>query len=154
MVEVGKPAPDFSLVDQHGKKVTLSKLKGSPVVLYFYPKDDTPGCTTEACNFRDDSAAFKKKGAVILGVSPDDTLSHGKFATKFNLPFSLLADVGNKTCELYGVWKEKNMYGKKYMGVERTTFLIDGKGIVRQIYAKVKVDGHSAAVLEALESAR
>lgn len=151
MVEVGKPAPDFSLVDQHGKKVTLSKLKGSPVVLYFYPKDDTPGCTTEACNFRDDSAAFKKKGAVILGVSPDDALSHGKFATKFNLPFSLLADVGNKTCELYGVWKEKNMYGKKYMGVERTTFLIDGKGIVRQIYAKVKVDGHSAAILEALE---
>ncbi len=151
MVEVGKPAPDFSLVDQHGKKVTLSKLKGSPVVLYFYPKDDTPGCTTEACNFRDDSAAFKKKGAVILGVSPDDALSHGKFATKFNLPFSLLADVGNETCELYGVWKEKNMYGKKYMGVERTTFLIDGKGIVRQIYAKVKVDGHSAAILEALE---
>jgi peroxiredoxin Q/BCP len=151
MVEIGKPAPDFSLVDQHGKKVTLSKLKGSPVVLYFYPKDDTPGCTTEACNFRDDSAAFKKKGAIILGVSPDDTESHGKFATKFNLPFSLLADIGNKTCELYGVWKEKNMYGKKYMGVERSTFLIDAKGIVRQIFPKVKVDGHSAAILEVLE---
>jgi thioredoxin-dependent peroxiredoxin len=154
MVEVGKPAPDFSLQDQNGKNVTLSKLKGSPVVLYFYPKDDTPGCTTEACSFRDESAKFKKKKAVILGVSPDDTDSHAKFAKKFELPFSLLADVGNKTCDAYGVWKEKNMYGKKYMGVERTTFVIDGKGIIRQIFAKVKVDGHSAAVLDALEAAR
>jgi thioredoxin-dependent peroxiredoxin len=154
MIEVGKPAPDFSLQDQHGKNVTLSKLKGSPVVLYFYPKDDTPGCTTEACSFRDEAAKFKKKKAIILGVSPDDTESHAKFAKKFELPFSLLADMGNKTCDAYGVWKEKNMYGKKYMGVERTTFVIDGKGIVRQIFAKVKVDGHSAAVLEALEAAR
>ncbi len=153
MVEVGKPAPDFSLLDQHGKKVTLSKLKGSPVVLYFYPKDDTPGCTTEACNFRDEAASFKKAGAIILGVSPDDTDSHAKFAKKFGLTFSLLADVGNKTCNDYGVWKEKNMYGKKYMGVERTTFVIDGKGIVRHVFSKVKVDGHSAAVLEALGTA-
>jgi peroxiredoxin Q/BCP len=154
MVEIGKPAPDFSLLDQSGKKVTLSKLKGSAVVLYFYPKDDTPGCTKEACSFRDESAAFKKKGAVILGVSPDDTESHAKFAKKFDLPFPLLADVGNKICTDYGVWKEKNMYGKKYMGVERTTFVIDGKGIVRHIFPKVKVDGHSAEVLEALEKAR
>ena len=116
MVEIGKPAPDFSLLDQNGKKVTLSKLKGSPVVLYFYPKDDTPGCTTEACSFRDESAAFKKKGAVILGVSPDDTDSHAKFAKKFDLPFSLLADVGNKICDDYGVWKEKNMYGQEVHG--------------------------------------
>jgi thioredoxin-dependent peroxiredoxin len=150
MIEIGKPAPDFSLVDQNGKTVTLSKLKGSPVVLYFYPKDDTPGCTKEACSFRDLSANFKKKRAIILGVSPDDTASHAKFAKKFELPFSLLADVGNKTCELYGVWKEKNMYGKKYMGVERTTFVLDAQGIIREIFAKVKVDGHSDAVLEAL----
>jgi peroxiredoxin Q/BCP len=154
MVEVGKPAPDFTLQDQNGKSVTLSKLKGSPVVLYFYPKDDTPGCTKEACGFRDESARFKKKKAVVLGVSPDDTKSHAKFAKKFELPFSLLADVGNKICEAYGVWKEKNMYGRKYMGVERTTFVIDGKGIVRQIFPKVKVDGHSEEVLEALGAAK
>jgi peroxiredoxin Q/BCP len=154
MVEIGKAAPDFTLADQSGKKVTLSKLIGSPVVLYFYPKDDTPGCTKEACSFRDESAAFKKKKAVILGVSPDDTESHAKFAKKFELPFPLLADVGNKICDKYGVWKEKNMYGRKYMGVERTTFVIDSKGIVRQILPKVKVDGHSAEVLEALEKAR
>jgi thioredoxin-dependent peroxiredoxin len=154
MIEIGKPAPDFSLVDQNGKTVTLSKLKGSPVVLYFYPKDDTPGCTKEACSFRDLSAKFTKKKAVILGVSPDDTESHAKFAKKFDLAFPLLADVGNKTCADYGVWKEKNMYGKKYMGVERTTFVIDGEGIVRHVFPKVKVDGHSAAVLEAVEAAR
>jgi thioredoxin-dependent peroxiredoxin len=152
MVEVGKPAPGFSLLDQNGTKVTLSKLKGSPVVLYFYPKDDTPGCTKEACSFRDESAVFKKKGAIILGVSPDDAESHAKFAKKFNLPFSLLADGGNQTCIAYGVWKEKNMYGRKYMGVERTTVVIDGKGIVRQIFPKVKVDGHSAQVLDALDA--
>ena len=128
MVEAGKPAPDFTLSDQHGKKVTLSKLKGSPVVLYFYPKDDTPGCTKEACGFRDDYTGYEKAGAIILGVSPDGTESHAKFAKKFKLPFRLLADPGNKTCEAYGVWKEKSMYGKKYMGVERTTFVIDRRG--------------------------
>ena len=117
MVEAGKPAPDFTLTDQHGKKVTLSKLKGSVVVLYFYPKDDTPGCTKEACAFRDAFADYKKAGAMILGVSPDDVDSHGKFAKKFDLPFSLLADLDAKICQAYGVWKEKNMYGKKYMGV-------------------------------------
>jgi thioredoxin-dependent peroxiredoxin len=154
MVEQGKPAPDFTLADQQGKKVTLSKLKGSPVVLYFYPKDDTPGCTKEACDFRDSFADYKKAGAVILGVSPDDSDSHAKFTKKFDLPFPLLADDEKKVCEAYGVWKEKSMYGKKYMGVERTTFVIDKTGIVSQIFSKVKVDGHSAAVLDAIKASK
>jgi thioredoxin-dependent peroxiredoxin len=154
MLETGKPAPDFTLADQHGKKVTLSKLKGSVVVLYFYPKDDTPGCTKEACGFRDGFADYKKAGAVILGVSPDDVVSHGKFAKKFDLPFSLLADLDATICQVYGVWKEKNMYGKKYMGVERTTIVIDRKGVIRHVYPKVKVDGHSEAVLEAIEASQ
>jgi peroxiredoxin Q/BCP len=152
MIEPGQPAPEFTLSDQHGTPVTLSKLKGSPVVLYFYPKDDTPGCTKEACGFRDDFAAYAKTGATILGVSPDSSDSHAKFAKKFNLPFSLLADLGNKVCAAYGVWKEKNMYGRKYMGVERTTFVIDRKGIVRNVFSKVKVDGHADAVLEAIKA--
>jgi peroxiredoxin Q/BCP len=154
MVEAGKPGPDFTLSDQHGKPVTLSKLKGSPVVLYFYPKDDTPGCTKEACGFRDGFSDYEKKGAIILGVSPDGSDSHAKFAKKFNLPFRLLADPGNKTCEAYGVWKEKSMYGKKYMGVERTTFVIDRRGVVRKIFPKVKVDGHSEAVLAEIEASK
>src|SRR5262252_8982231 len=115
MVDVGQPAPDFSLSDQHGNRVTLSKLKGSPVVLYFYPKDDTPGCTKEACAFRDTFADYRRAGATILGVSPDSSESHAKFIKKFELPFTLLADIDHKTCAAYGVWKEKNMYGKKYM---------------------------------------
>ena len=154
MVDAGNPAPDFTLADQDGKTVTLSKLKGTPVVLYFYPKDDTPGCTKEACSFRDSFAAFKKAGATILGVSPDSSASHAKFAKKFTLPFRLLADEGSKVCEAYGVWKEKNMYGKKYMGVERTTYVIDRDGIVRKVFPKVKVDGHSTAVLEALKGSK
>jgi thioredoxin-dependent peroxiredoxin len=152
MVETGKPAPDFTLVDQHGNKMTLSKFKGSPIVLYFYPKDDTPGCTKEACAFRDDFADYQKAGAKILGVSPDAVTSHAKFVKKYELPFPLLADTDHTVCELFGVWKEKSMYGKKYMGVERTTYVIDGKGIVRQIFSKVKVDGHSPAVLEAVRA--
>jgi peroxiredoxin Q/BCP len=154
MVEEGKPAPDFSLADQQGRNVTLSKLKGSPVVLYFYPKDDTPGCTKEACEFRDGYADYQKAGAVILGVSPDDSDSHAKFAKKFALPFPLLADHEKKVAEAYGVWKEKSMYGKKYMGVERTTFVIDKKGIVVKIFSKVKVDGHSPAVLDAITASK
>ncbi len=150
MIERGKPAPDFTLTDQSGNKVTLSKLKGSPVVLYFYPKDDTSGCTKEACGFRDAFADYKRAGATILGVSPDSSESHAKFAKKFELPFRLLADTDRKVCEAYGVWKEKSMYGKKFMGVERTTFVIDAKGIVRSVFLRVKVDGHVAAVLEAI----
>jgi peroxiredoxin Q/BCP len=154
MVEIGKPAPDFTLTDQHGKKVTLSRLKGSPIVLYFYPKDDTPGCTKEACAFRDAFAAYEKAGAKILGVSPDAVESHAKFVKKYTLPFTLLADTEHAACESFGVWKEKSMYGRKYMGVERTTVVIDGKGIVRQIFPKVKVEGHCEAVLEAVNACR
>ena len=152
MVEVGKSAPDFTLLDQNGKKVTLSKLKGSPVVIYFYPKDDTPGCTKQACGFRDAFAEYEKAGVKILGVSPDDSESHTKFIAKFELPFTLLADVDRKVCELYDVWKEKNMYGKKSMGIVRTTFVVDDKGIVKKIFPRVKVDGHSDKVLEALRA--
>jgi thioredoxin-dependent peroxiredoxin len=150
MIEAGSPAPDFTLTDQNGKRVTLSKLKGSPVVLYFYPKDDTPGCTKEACGFRDGIAEYKRKGAIVLGVSPDSSESHAKFAKKFDLPFQLLADTDRKTCEAYGVWKEKSLYGKKFMGVERTTFVIDAKGIVQKVFPRVKVEGHTAAVLDAV----
>jgi peroxiredoxin Q/BCP len=154
MVETGKPAPDFTLPDQQGKKVTLSKLKGSPVVLYFYPKDDTSGCTKEACGFRDSFGEYEKAGAKILGVSPDGVETHGKFIKKHGLPFTLLADTETKVSQAYGVWKEKNMYGRKYMGIERTTYVIDAKGIVRQIFPKVKVDGHSEAVLAAVKACK
>ena len=151
MIEVGQAAPDFSLPDQAGKSVSLSGCQGSPVILYFYPKDDTPGCTKEACAFRDAFAEYRKRGATILGVSPDDPASHAKFAAKFDLPFTLLADAGHKVCEAYGVWKEKNMYGRKSMGVERSTFVIDADGVVRAVFARVKVDGHSDAVIAALD---
>ena len=151
MLEAGQPAPDFTLLDQNEKSVTLSQLKGKPVVVYFYPKDDTPGCTKEACGFRDLFAEYRKAGATILGISPDDTASHARFAKKFELPFSLLADVGAKVCGAYGVWKEKNMYGKKSMGVERTTVVIDAKGLVKKVFAKVKVDGHVDRVLETIK---
>ena len=154
MVEAGKPAPEISLPDQNGELIRLSELKGAPVVLYFYPKDDTSGCTKEACAFRDAIADYKKLGARIVGVSPDGAASHAKFAKKYDLPFTLLADTEKSACEAYGVWKEKNMYGKKYMGVERTTFVIDAKGIVRQVFPKVKVEGHSDAVLEAIKACR
>ena len=152
MIAEGLPAPDFTLFDQNGEAITLSSLKGSPVVLYFYPKDDTPGCTTEACDFRDAQPDYRATGAKVLGVSPDDVKSHGKFATKFQLPFPLLADTETKVAQLFDVWKEKSMYGKTYMGIERTTIVIDGAGIVRKIFPKVKVPGHSDAVLEVLKS--
>lgn len=151
MVEEGKKAPDFTLPDQNGKKVKLSDLKGKYVVLYFYPKDDTPGCTKEACNFRDSFPKFDKTDAVILGVSPDSVASHKKFAEKYKLQFQLLADEDKKVVEKYGVWKEKSMYGKKYMGVERTTFIIDPEGKIKKIFPKVKVDNHHKEVLEALK---
>jgi peroxiredoxin Q/BCP len=152
MIEAGKRAPDFILMDQNGKSVKLSKLKGSPVVLYFYPRDDTPGCTKEACGFRDAISAQKSGGAVVLGVSPDTVVAHARFAKKFELPFTLLADPDHKVCESYGVWKEKSLYGRKFMGVERTTIVIDHKGIVRKVFPRVRVDGHVDAVFDSLGS--
>ncbi|MDX2039333.1 MAG: thioredoxin-dependent thiol peroxidase [Isosphaeraceae bacterium] len=148
----GQPAPDFTLKDQDGQDVSLSSLRGTPVVLYFYPKDDTPGCTKEACAFQDARAAYAAAGARVIGVSPDSSASHAKFAKKYDLGFTLLADTEKTVCEAYGVWKEKNMYGKKSMGVERTTFVIDRDGMISKVFAKVKVDGHSDAVLAALAS--
>jgi len=150
MPAVGDAAPDFALADQNGKTVKLSDFQGKHVVLYFYPKDDTPGCTKEACGFRDDYAKFTRKGIVILGVSPDDTKSHKKFVDKYELPFTLLADTEKSVCQAYDVWKEKNMYGRKSMGVERTTFVIGPDGKIEKIFPKVKVDGHIEKVFEAI----
>jgi peroxiredoxin len=151
MIAEGTTAPDFTLPDQDGNDFTLSSARGKPVVLYFYPKDDTPGCTTQACAFRDARADYEAAGAKVIGVSPDDVKSHGKFVKKHGLNFTLLADAGAAVCTSYGVWKEKSMYGRTYMGVERTTFVIDAAGVVRKVFPKVKVDGHSEAVLEAVE---
>jgi peroxiredoxin Q/BCP len=150
-IEEGDKAPDFTLQDDSGSTVKLSALRGKPVVLYFYPKDDTPGCTKEACSFRDRSAELKKRGAVVLGVSPDDVASHARFRDKFHLNFPLLADAGHKVAEKYGAWREKNLYGKVSMGVQRSTFVIDGEGIVRKAWHKVSVDGHDDQVLAALD---
>ncbi len=149
-IEEGQPAPDFSLRDDHGNTVKLSQLRGKPVVLYFYPKDDTPGCTKEACAFRDAKSDLAAHGAQLLGVSPDDVASHGKFRDKFALNFPLLADADHQLAERYGAWREKNMYGKKSLGIQRSTFLIDGAGVVRKVWKKVSVDGHDEAVLAAL----
>jgi peroxiredoxin Q/BCP len=147
---VGAKAPAFSAPDQSGQTVSLSDFKGKKVVLYFYPKDDTPGCTVEACSFRDEHSAFQKKGAVVLGVSPDSAKSHTKFIEKFSLPFPLLADEDHKIAEAYGVWVEKSMYGKKYMGVERSTFVIDSRGKLSAVYRKVKPAEHTTEVLAGL----
>ena len=152
MPNVGDPAPDFTLHDQNGDAVTLSSLKGQPIVLYFYPKDDTPGCTTEACAFRDARSDYEQAGAKVIGVSPDDVDSHKKFVDKYQLPFTLVADPEKTLCEAYGVWKEKNMYGKKSWGVERTTFVIDRNGTIARVFRRVRVDGHSQKVLETLQS--
>src|SRR5215475_9280161 len=150
MPEAGEKAPAFSLEDQSGKTVKLSDFKGRKVVLYFYPKDDTPGCTKEACNFRDGFDEIKSQGAVVLGVSADSVDSHKKFKKKFELNFPLLADPDKKVIEGYGVWKEKSMYGKKYMGIDRTTFIIDTHGKISHIFPKVKVAEHYDEVVEAL----
>lgn len=151
MIEEGKLAPSFSLIDQDGKTHSVKDYLGKKIVLYFYPKDNTPGCTKEACNFRDDFNLFKKKDAVIFGVSADSVKSHKNFSEKFSLPFPLLSDESKKMIEAYGVWKEKSMYGKKYMGIERTTVIIDEKGKIKKIFPKVKVEGHTEEVLEALK---
>jgi len=150
-IEPGKKAPAFTLTADDGKKIKLSDLKGKPVVLYFYPKDDTPGCTREACAFRDRSKELKKLGAVVLGVSADDVASHEKFRDKYELNFPLLADTDHKVAEKYGAWREKNMYGKKSMGIQRSTYLIDAEGKVAQVWKRVQVDGHDEKVLAAIQ---
>lgn len=149
-LKVGQKAPEFTALNDKGEKVKLSDLKGKKVVLYFYPKDDTPGCTKEACAFRDGIDEIKAQGAIVLGVSADSVDSHKKFKSKFDLNFPLLADTDKKMVEAYGVWKEKSMYGKKYMGIERTTFVIDGQGKIAHIFPKVKVEQHYDEVLQAL----
>jgi len=149
-LNTGKLAPDFTLPDESGMHHKLSDYRGKTVVLYFYPADDTPGCTKEACNFRDDYLQYRTARAVILGVSPDDETSHQKFKKKFNLPFPLLADKGHKVCEKYGVWAKKSTFGKQYMGVIRSTFIIDPKGRIAKIFEKVRVPEHSQEVLSSL----
>jgi thioredoxin-dependent peroxiredoxin len=149
--QTGDQAPDFKLQDQNGNDVKLSQFRGKNVVLYFYPKDDTPGCTREACDFRDEHSALRGAGAVVLGVSPDDIKSHQKFATKFSLPFPLLADTERQVCEAYGVWGEKSLYGRTFMGVTRATFLIDPQGKVSRSWPKVKVQGHVQEILQLLK---
>ena len=147
MVAVGEEAPDFILETDEEKQVSLKDYRGKKVVLYFYPKDGTPGCTTEALEFKDVAEQFAKKGAVILGISKDSVESHRKFKEKHQLPFTLVSDPDTKVLNQYGVWKEKVLYGRKFMGTERTTFLIDEKGIIRKIYTKVKPEGHAQACL-------
>jgi len=149
-ISSGIPAPDFELPDETGAMRKLSDFRGQPVVLYFYPKDDTPGCTTEACNFRDDYSAYEKAGVTILGVSPDSVKSHAKFKQKFGLPFPLLADDGHKVCETYDVWALKKFMGREYMGVLRTTFLVDAEGRILRVFEKVKPADHSAELLAEL----
>lgn len=151
MVAEGKKAPDFTLPGDNGEKIKLSALKGGPVVVYFYPKDDTPGCTKEAIAFTDLLGEFEKLGAAVIGISPDSVAAHDKFIAKHQLGVRLAADEDKKVVEKYGVWVEKSMYGRKYMGVERSTFLIDAKGKVARVWRKVKVPGHAEAVLEALK---
>ena len=150
-LEPGTKAPAFTLVSDSGEKVKLSQFKGKTVVLYFYPKDDTPGCTKEACAFRDAQSEMVKLGAVVLGVSPDTVESHAKFRDKYTLNFPLLSDPDHAVAELYGAWREKNMYGKKSMGVQRSTYIIDGQGKIAKVWKKVSVDGHDADVLAALQ---
>jgi thioredoxin-dependent peroxiredoxin len=150
MLNENDPAPEFTLDNQDGESVSLSDFRGRKVVLYFYPKDDTSGCTTQACELRDSVETFDARGAVILGVSPDAVKSHRSFADKYDLPFTLLADVGHKVAEAYGVWKEKSMYGRKYWGNERTTFVIDEEGRIARVLPKVKPAEHVDQVLASL----
>ncbi|HVQ28403.1 MAG TPA: thioredoxin-dependent thiol peroxidase [Vicinamibacteria bacterium] len=151
MIQEGKKAPDFTLPSSEGGNVSLKKLRGKPVVLYFYPKDDTPGCTREACAFRDSQAALKKKGATVLGVSGDSIASHEKFTGKYKLNFPLLTDADREVAKKYGAWGEKVLYGKKSIGMIRSTFVIDAEGVVRKVFPRVRVDGHADQVLKALD---
>jgi len=150
-LEVGERIPDLALPADDGGSVRLRDLKGKTTVVYFYPKDDTPGCTREACAFRDRSAEMKKLGVQVFGISADDLKSHGKFRDKYSLNFPLLSDVDHRAAEAFGAWQEKNNYGKKYWGIVRSTFLIDSAGVVRKVWPKVNVDGHDAAVIEAVK---
>ncbi len=151
MLQVGKRAPAFNLASDSGIKVSLASLRGNRVVLYFYPKDDTPGCTQESCDFRDNLSRIESQDAVVFGVSKDSVSSHQKFKEKFSLSFPLLSDPAYAMLEKYGVWKEKKLYGRSYMGIERTTVIIDEYGKVAQIFSKVKVKGHVESVIEALQ---
>jgi len=150
MPKEGDPAPDFRLPADDGKTYSLKELRGQKVVLYFYPKDDTPGCTKEACSFRDNLARVRSKGAIVLGVSKDDLESHAKFRDKYSLSFPLLSDPEGKVLTAYGVWKEKSLYGKSFMGIERTTYIIGKYGKIEKIFPRVRVDGHVDEVLAAL----
>jgi peroxiredoxin Q/BCP len=150
MLQEGTLAPDFTLPSDGGGEVSLSDYRGKQVVLYFYPKDDTPGCTTEACNFRDDYSQILASGAVVLGVSPDTIRSHDKFKLKYELPFALLSDPDHEVAEIYGAWGEKKMYGKSYMGIIRSTFIIDEEGRIAKVFPRVRPKNHSQQVLEAL----
>src|SRR5881296_8435 len=150
MVAVGEPAPDFALPADDGRLISPKDFRGKKVVLYFYPKDDTPGCTKEACSFRDNLARVRSKGAVVLGVSKDDLESHAKFRDKYSLSFPLLSDPEGKVLTAYGVWKEKNLYGKSFMGIERTTYIIGKDGKIEKVFPRVRVDGHVDEVLAAL----
>lgn len=149
-LKIGDKAPDFSLLGDDGKEHSLKDFKGKKIVLFFYPKDDTSGCTKEACSFRDNTSLIKKKGAVVLGVSGDSVESHKKFVSKYDLNFVLLSNEDKSVLDAYGVWKEKSMYGRTFMGIERTTFIIDEQGEISHIFPKVKVDGHTEEVLNAL----
>jgi len=152
VISEGSPAPDFELTSDAGERVKLSDLRGKPVVLYFYPRDDTPGCTTEACEFRDAYDVYRERGAEILGVSPDNEASHAKFKSKYELPFTLLADPEHEVAEKYGVWGERKFAGKKYMGINRSTFVIDAEGNVARAMLGIKPAGHAEEVLNALPS--
>jgi peroxiredoxin Q/BCP len=154
LLEVGDKAPDFRTKDQDGEAVSLRDFRGRKVVLYFYPKDDTPGCTKEACGFRDDYAKFRKRKIDVLGVSVDDEKSHKKFAEKFDLPFRLLADTDKKIVRDYGVWGEKSLYGRKFMGIHRVTYVIDEKGKIAAVWPKVKPDGHAEEILASAGASR
>ena len=151
MPREGAAAPAFTTTDTNGKKVSLKELRGQKVVLYFYPKDDTPGCTKEACSFRDEFSQFKKRGIEVLGISPDNEASHKKFTTKYKLPFTLLTDADHAIADAYGTYGEKKFMGRTYMGVKRTTFLIDEKGKIKKIFEKVKPEEHARAVLDAFK---
>lgn len=152
MLNVGDQAPDFTLKNDAGEDVSLSALRGKPVILYWYPRDDTPGCTVEACSFRDAYAEFQQAGAVVLGVSTDNTRSHQKFKTKYSLPFPLLSDPDHQVAEQYGVWGPKKFMGREFEGINRITYLIDANGIVKQVWPKVKPEGHADEILQALRA--